>query len=155
MNKRYKRKAFWLTLFWKQNWWHTSGVIGHTLKVTWCLIRKNRWDLVPAGLLHDFGKPYSAYQKPKDVIRNEYSFTNHEEFSWFIIKNWKISQKTKDIVRYHYLLRGMYKAKKKGQFSKYNRQRKIWDKLSPEFQEVLREFQICDDIGKKNWVSND
>jgi len=150
--KRYG-KAFWTTLFWKQNKWHKHSVLGHTLKVTWELIKIKRYDLVLAGILHDIGKPLSAYQDDKDKITGEYSFTNHEEFSWHLIKNinW-ISDYTKDIVRYHYLIRGMKKAKEKGKFAKYRRLRKIWDTLDTGFKKDLGVFLKCDDLGKKGWL---
>ena len=67
--------------------------------------------MIVAGLLHDIGKPIIAYQDKEDKITNEYSFHNHEELSYQIIKNWKVSSYTKQLVRYHYLIRGMSKAK--------------------------------------------
>ncbi len=145
-------KAFWITLFWKQNRYHKSGIIGHTIKVTLNLIRQGRYDLVPAGILHDIGKSFSAYQDEEDILTGEYSFTNHEAFGYHIIKNWSVSDHTKDIVRWHYLLRGMSKAKEKGEYSKYRRQRKVWDKLPLGFKEDLRVFMKADDKGKKAWI---
>lgn len=149
--KRYK-KAFWITAFIKQNKYHNYSVLGHTLKVTWELIKVNRWDLVPAALLHDIAKPLSAYQDEKDLITGDYSFTNHEAFGYHLIKNWPkwiVSDYTKKVVRWHYLIRGMHKAKLKGDFAKYNRQRKVWDKLDKDFKLDLGVFLKADDKGKK------
>jgi len=54
-----------------------------------------------AGLLHDIGKPVVAYQKEEDIALGEYSFTDHEEMSYLIIKDWKfVSDYTKKLVRY-------------------------------------------------------
>jgi HD superfamily phosphohydrolase len=145
-------KAFWVTLLWKQNKWHKFSVLGHTLAVCTHLLINKKYKMIPAGLLHDIGKPYVAYQDEEDILTNEYSFTNHEEISYHIIKNWKISNYTKDLVRYHYLYRGMEKAKEKGNFAKFRRLYKIWDKLSPEFKNDLKEFQKYDDLGKKSFL---
>ena len=149
--KRYG-KAFWITLLLKQNNWHKHSVLGHTLKVTWELIKVKKYNLIAAALLHDIGKPLVAYQDDKDKITGEYSFHNHEEVSWYIIKDWPISDYTKEIVRHHYLIRGMKKAKEKGDFAKYRRQRKIWDKLSLDFKKDLGIFLKADDKGKKGWL---
>jgi len=150
--KRFKR-PFWETLFLKQNKYHTSSVIGHTLKVVYCLIKKGRWDLVPAGFLHDIAKPLSAYQDQEDIDDGLgfYSFKNHEAFGYHIIKNWYISDHTKNVVRYHYHIRGMKKAKEKGEYAKYRRLRKEWAKLNKNFKKDLSVFLVCDDQGKKGW----
>ena len=51
---------------------------------------------------------------------------------------------------YKYLL--LYKAKKKGNFAKYSRQKRIWDNLSDDFKKDLSTFMKCDDLGKKAWL---
>lgn len=102
-----------------------------------------------AGLLHDIGKPYVAYQDEKDKITGEYSFHNHEEVSYHLIKNWPISTYTKKLVRYHYLIRGMKKAKEKNQLSKYRRLKRIYTNLDSNFIKDLKIFLHCDDLGKQ------
>jgi predicted HD phosphohydrolase len=105
--------------------------------------------MLTSALLHDIGKPIVAYQKPEDIILNEYSFTDHEEKSYQIIKNIPfISSYTKELVRYHYLIRGMEKAKAKDDFTKYNSFLLKWNSLNQNFQQDLEEFLICDDLGK-------
>jgi len=104
--------------------------------------------MVLAGLLHDIAKPHSAHQDKEDIITGEYSFTNHEAMGYHIIKNWYISDRTKLLVRYHYLIRGMDLSKKRNKISKYNRQKRIWDSLNNKMQEDLKIFQKCDDLGK-------
>ncbi len=150
-------KAFFMTMFIKQNKYHAHSVLGHTIKVAYELIRKDRWDLVPAGILHDIAKPLSAHQDKEDIEEGQgnYSFTNHEIFGYYLIKDWPewlVSNYTKDIVRHHYLIRGMSKAKKKGNFAKYRRLRRIWDKLDNDFKADLGVFMAADDLGKKAWV---
>lgn len=147
--KRYKKKAFWATLFIKQNRWHKHSVLIHTLKVTYQLIKHKRYDMVAAGLLHDVAKPLSAHQNGKDLRTGEYSFTNHEAMGYHVIKNWPISERTKILVRYHYLIRGMSKAKERNQPGKYARQKRIWDNLDEQMKDDLRVFLKCDDLGKK------
>jgi HD superfamily phosphohydrolase len=150
--KRYK-KAFWITLFVKQNNHHEYSVLVHTLKVTYHLIRHKKYNMILAGLLHDIAKPLSAHQDEKDKLTGEYSFTNHEAMGYYIIKNWPISERTKILVRYHYLLRGMHLAKKRNQIGKYNRQKRHWDRLDEVTQKDLAKFLECDDLGKdKGWL---
>lgn len=61
-----------------------------------------------------FSKPLVAYQKDEDKEFGKYSFTDHEERSYQLIKNWFfVSEYTKRIVRYHYLIRDIEKSKKK------------------------------------------
>lgn len=103
-----------------------------------------------AGLLHDISKPICAYQDEKDKITGEYSFTNHEEISYQMIKNWNfISDYSKNLVRYHYLIRGMINAKNKNQIGKYNRMKRKYDKLDNKFIKDLKLFLIYDDLAKK------
>jgi len=147
-------KAFLTTMFIRQNKWHAHSVIGHTIKVTYELIKKGRFDLVPAGILHDIAKPLSAHHDEEDIKEglDHFSFTNHEIFGYHVIKNWGfISDYTKNIVRHHYLIRGMYKAKKKDNLPKYRRLKRIWDKLDDDFKADLGVFMACDDLGKKAW----
>lgn len=152
--KRYK-KAFWMTLFVKQNKWHKHSVLVHTLKVTWFLILHKKYDMIMAGLLHDVAKPLSAIQDDRDKEVGDYSFTNHEAMGYHVIKKWPfISERTKTLVRYHYLMRGMYLAEKRGQIGKYNRQKRIWDKLDDKMKKDLSDFLYCDDLGKdEGWFS--
>ncbi len=143
-------KAFWMTLLVKQNKHHKHNVFVHTLKVAYHIAKAGRWDLVAAALLHDIAKPFSAYQDDEDKLTGEYSFTNHEAMGHYLIKDWKfISDKTKDIVRYHYLIRGMHKAKKKGNINKYNRLKRLWDGLTDTMRKDLSIFMTADDKGKK------
>ena len=147
--KRVFRKEFFITLFIKQNKWHRHGVLGHTFKLVYFVIKAKRYNMILAGLLHDIGKPIIAYQDEEDKISNEYSFHNHEELSYSIIKNWKISSYTKNLVRYHYLIRGMSKAKEKNLSGKYNRMKRNYDKLDNDFIKELEIFMSFDDKAKK------
>ena len=106
--------------------------------------------MISAAFLHDIGKPLCAYQDKEDILIGDYSFTNHEEISYCIIKNWFfISDFTKKLVRHHYLLRGMKNAKKKNQTGKYNRMRRIYEKLDQKSINDLEVFLIFDDLAKK------
>lgn len=141
-------KFFVITLFWKQNSYHQHGILVHTLRVTWEVIKAKKYRMVLAGLLHDIGKPGSAHQKDDDAILGYFSFTNHEEASFEIIKNWPfISDYTKNLVRYHYIIRRMAKTKEKDPIE-YASQKAAWDKLTPEFQKEVAMFMKCDDLGK-------
>jgi putative nucleotidyltransferase with HDIG domain len=140
--------SFIISLFWKQNSHHQHGVLVHTLRVTWELFKAGHYKMLAAGLLHDIGKPGSAHQKPEDIINNEYSFTDHEESSYQVIKKWPfISDYTKNLTRHHYLIRRMSKAKAKG-LVEYAQLKETWDSFSPEFQKDLAKFLACDDLGK-------
>ena len=149
--KRYK-KPFWITLFSRQNKHHNHGVLGHTLKVVYHVIKKGHYRMILAALLHDIAKPLVAYQKPYDVLNNEYSFTNHEEAGYHLIKNWYINDYTKNIIRYHYHIRGMGKAKKNNP-KKYRRYKREWDNLPLSLKKDLGLFLVCDDLGKKKGFS--
>ena len=141
-------KAILVTTFWKQNAWHKHGVLVHSLRVTWELFKKGHYRMLVAGLLHDIGKPLVAFQKPMDIKRGEYSFTDHEEASYNVIKNWWfISDYTKTLVRYHYLIRDMDLGLKKGN-GRYELKKPIWDKLDDKMKEDLKLFLECDDAGK-------
>ena len=148
---RYK-KPFWVTLFWKQNKYHRHGVLVHTLKVLYHVTKTGRFDLIPAALLHDIGKPFVAHHDAEDIKGGckEYSFTNHEEISWYLIRNWPswlLSDYSKEVIRHHYLIRALGKEKTKNP-KKYNRLKKRWDKLSKDMKKDLKTFIIADDLAK-------
>ena len=120
----------------------------HTLKVVYHIIKNKDFKLLPAGFLHDIGKPFVAYQDEEDILTGEWSFTDHEEKSYQIIKNWKfISEYTKQIVRYHYLIRDIKKHKTKDPKRSEEKQ-KIWDSLDKDMHEDLERFIKYDDLGK-------
>ncbi len=140
---------FLKSLFFVQNKWHQHGVLLHTLRVVYHILRAGEFRFLAAGLLHDIGKPSCAFQKDEeDREFEEYSFTDHEERSYQIIKDWKfISSYTKDLVRYHYLIRDIQKSKTED-FGRYERKKKIWDGLSEEFKKDVERFMVYDDLGK-------
>ena len=145
-------KSFMYTLLIGQNKWHNHSVLVHTLKVMYGTIKYNRLDLFSTALLHDIGKPFVAYKDSKDLKQpyESYSFTNHEEKSYEMIKNIPfISERTKLLVRYHYLLRGISKLKEKGNILQAKNNQKIWDLLDKKMQNDLIIFQEIDDYGKK------
>lgn len=152
-------KFFFITLFVKQNKWHKHSVLMHTLLVFWYSIVAGKPKFLLASLLHDIGKPFVA---TLDDNGEEYSFTNHEEKSYQLIKNIPfISNYTKNIVRYHYLRRRIDKDSyklKKGDHSangdlitKESVENLIntYNSFSKEFQKDLRFFMILDDKAKK------
>jgi predicted HD phosphohydrolase len=142
-------KPFLITLFLKQNKHHQHSVLGHTLKVTYSAIKMKHYRFIIPALLHDVGKPYSAYQDAGDKLDGTYSFTNHEELSWHIVKRWVfLSNWTKDVIRYHYLVRDIYLCEQRGKAARLKRIQKRWDKLSPELREDLKLFLMIDDAGK-------
>ena len=119
------------------------------MRVTYYCIKGGDYRFIACGLLHDVGKPFSAYQDEGDVIDGTYSFTNHEELSYQIIKKWKfLSSYSKDLVRYHYLIRDMKKSKKKGKIARYKRLMRTWDSLDEDFKKDLSQFLTYDDQGK-------
>ena len=143
-----KIKSIFITAFWRQNGWHQHGVLIHSLRVTCNIIRAGDYKMIAAGLLHDIGKPFVAYQKPKDIEHNQYSFTDHEERSYQIIKNWPfLSDYTKDMVRYHYLIRDMALGyiKNNGRFEV---KAQIYNSLSRDMKRDLQKFLSYDDSGK-------
>lgn len=111
-----------------------------------------------AGLLHDIGKPVVAHQDEDDISNggNTYSFTGHEEVGYQIIKNWNfISERTKMLVRYHYLITGMavdtrkFEKTRDVKYSKsYANRLKIWNSLDRVSQIELMIMKYCDDMGK-------
>lgn len=141
--------AFLKSLFFVQNEWHQHGVLVHTLRVTYYTVKAKDFKLIPAAILHDIGKPFSAFKKDEDdIIYDEYSFTDHEEVSYQIIKNWPfISEYTKNIVRYHYLIRDIKKSENKN-IKRYKSKKAIWESLSNETHEELKRFLLYDDLGK-------
>ncbi len=153
MTKRYG-KAFWITLFLKQNKHHKFGVALHTLAVASHVIIRKNYKMMPAAILHDIGKMSVAYHDEEDIKGGckEYSFTSHEEAGYHFIKNWWISDYTKNLVRYHYLIRSLGKEKLRNP-KKYKRLKRIWDKLDDNFKKDLGEFLICDDLGKKGFIN--
>lgn len=148
-NKLYSR-AFWETLLLKQNKWHRHGVLIHTLKVVYQVCKAKDYKFLAAAFFHDLGKPIVAYRDEEDLITKEYSFTDHEEKSYQIVKNWPfLSDWSKDMIRYHYLIRDRHNSKKKGHLKRLARLEDSWSKLSPEFIQDLEQFLIYDDKGKK------
>ncbi len=143
------RKTFFMTLFIKQNKYHRYGVLLHTLALFYHATKHKKYKMIPAALLHDIGKPIAAFQDEKDKVTGEYSFHNHEELSYQIIKDWNISSYTKDLVRYHYLIRGMQKAQEKNQLGKYKRMQRAYEKLEADFVKDLKLFMHFDDLAKK------
>lgn len=150
-----KLKTILITAFIKQNQYHKHSVIRHSLEVTKYLVKWKQYDLIVAGLLHDIGKPFVAYQDEDDIIDNTYSFTGHEEASYQIVKNWFINKTTKQIIRYHYLITGMavddrkyLKTNDKKYLKSYNERLFIWNSLDEDIQEKLFIFKLADDKGK-------
>ena len=151
MNTIYS-KNFWKSLLYRQNDHHRYGVFRHTVMVAYHLFKMKQYKMMTAGLLHDIGKPFTAKADAKDLARGrgELSFTNHEELSYQIIKRWGfISEYTKLIVRHHYLIRGMSKAKQKGQLEKHRRLQRVWQGLNDKMKEDLAIFLKADDLAKK------
>ena len=142
-------KPFLKSLFFTQNKWHQHGVFLHTLRVAYNILKAGDFKFISAGLLHDIGKPFTAFKKDEeDFAFNEYSFTDHEERSYQIIKNWLfISEYTKKIVRYHYLIRDIKKSKKED-LERYAKKKNIWDSLDEKMKDDLMRFLHYDDLGK-------
>lgn len=137
------------SLFFTQNKWHQHGVFVHTLRVVYYVIKHGQYRFIPAAILHDFGKPVTAFVKDtEDAEFGEYSFTDHEEMSYNIIKNWSfVSEYTKNLVRYHYLIRDIKKSKTED-LPRYAKKLEIWESLDSELHRDLELFLICDDLGK-------
>jgi len=144
-------KNFLKALFVSQNRHHRFGVLGHTIAVTYHTLKARDFKFFIPALLHDIGKMGVAYQDEKDIREGlgELSFTNHEELGYQIVKDWTfITDYHKLIIRHHYLIRGMAKARKKGQMPKYRRLKRIWDGLDDEMKQDLADFLRYDDAGK-------
>jgi hypothetical protein len=136
-------------MFIKQNQHHKHGVLLHTLKVVYHVFQRKLYRMIGAAFLHDISKPFIAYQKPEDIPKNEYSFTDHEHFSYEMIHKLPgISEYTKIIVKNHYLLRDMSKSLKKNKIEHHRKRKKIWDNLDEAIRQDLILFQKCDDAGK-------
>jgi len=142
-------KEFLRSLFWVQNKWHQHGILLHTLRVVYHTLRAHEYKMLPAAFLHDIGKPSTAFVKDEEDLKyGEYSFTDHEERSYQVIKNWPfISDYTKNLVRYHYLIRDIKKSKIKDP-ARYEAKSKIWDALDDAFKKDLYRFLSFDDAGK-------
>ena len=148
-NNKIFSKPFLDSLFFTQNKWHQHGVLVHTLRVTYEALKAGDWKFFAAGLLHDIGKPFTAFKKDaEDYEYDEWSFTDHEERSYQIIKNWTfISDYTKQIVRYHYLIRDIKKSKTED-YERYLEKKAIWDSLDASMHRDLERFLVYDDRGK-------
>ena len=148
-NKPYS-KIFWITLLLKQNKWHKYGVLLHTFKVVYGVIKAKDYKFIASALFHDIGKPIVAYRDEEDMITGEYSFTDHEEKSYQIVKNWFfLSEWTKQIIRYHYIIRDLKNSKRKGNHIRLERLKRAWETLDDKFIEELEMFLIYDDYGKR------
>ena len=150
-------KPFLKSLFWKQNKHHQHGVFLHTLRVVYYTIKFGDFKLIPAAIFHDIGKPFVAFQKEEDIELDEFSFTDHEEESYQIIKKWFfLSDYTKHMVRYHYLIRDVYLCEKKGKLDRFKEKKDIWDSLSNDYKKDLERFIKYDDFGKghKTYLKN-
>lgn len=149
INNSFLSVPFLRSLFWMQNKWHQHGVLIHTLRVVYYTLKAGQFKMFMTALLHDVGKPSTAFIKDEeDVTYGEYSFTDHEEKSYQIIKNWPfISTYTKDMVRYHYLIRDIKKSATEN-LQRYEKKKKIWDSLDIEVHEDLKTFLVFDDLGK-------
>lgn len=142
-------KPFLDSLFFTQNKWHQHGVLIHTLRVTYEIIKSGDFRMIAAGLLHDVGKPSTAFVKDEeDREFHEWSFTDHEERSYEIIKNWRfVSDYTKNLVRYHYLIRDIKKSKKED-LERFAKKQAIWESLDDATKKDLEIFLMHDDAGK-------
>jgi len=143
-------KIFWITLLFKQNKYHKYGILLHTLKVVIGVLKAKDFKFLAAAFFHDIGKPFVAYQDDEDILVDEYSFTDHEERSYQIVKNWLIlSDWTKDIIRYHYIIRDIQNSKRKGLFDRLERLETAYATLDDEFIKDLEDFLIYDNYGKQ------
>ena len=149
INNNFFSKQFLYSLFFVQNKWHQHGVLLHTLRVCYYTLKAREYKMFSAALLHDIGKPSTAYvQDEEDREYGEYSFTDHEERSYQIIKNWPfVSEYTKKLVRYHYLIRDIKKSKKEN-LKRYEEKSQIWNSLDETMHQDLKIFLEFDDAGK-------
>ena len=149
INNSFLSVPFLRSRFGMQNKWHQHGVLIHTLRVVYYTLKAGQFKMFMTALLHDVGKPSTAFIKDEeDVTYGEYSFTDHEEKSYQIIKNWPfISTYTKNMVRYHYLIRDIKKSATEN-LQRYEKKKKIWDSLDAEVHEDLKIFLVFDDLGK-------
>ncbi len=143
-------KIFWITLLFKQNKYHKYGVLIHTLKVVFGVLKERDFRFLAAALLHDIGKPFVAYQDKEDILVDEYSFTDHEERSYQMVKNWFfLSDWTKNVIRYHYIIRDIQNSKRKGLLDRLERLEIAYATLDAMFIKDLEKFLIYDDYGKQ------
>jgi len=150
INNKITSRLFLETLFIKQNKWHKYGVLLHTLKVVFAVLKAKDYKFIASALFHDIGKPNVAYRDKEDILTGEYSFTDHEEKSYQIVKNWFfLSDWTKQIIRYHYIIRDLKNSKRKGLLDRLGRLEKAWATLDGEFIKELEVFLIYDDYGKQ------
>lgn len=146
-------KIFWKTLLFKQNKYHKYGVFLHTMRVLYAVLKAKDYRFIAAALFHDIGKPVVAYQDDEDIAIGDYSFTDHEEKSYQIVKNWFfLSDWTKDIIRYHYLIRDRKNSKRKKLDIRVKRLETQWKKLDEDFKKDLAIFLVYDDYGKNKKV---
>jgi CRISPR/Cas system-associated endonuclease Cas3-HD len=142
-------KIFWITLLFKQNRYHKYGVFLHTFKVFLGVLKDKNYKYIAVALFHDIGKPSMAYQDDEDKHTGEYSFTDHEEKSYQIVKNWFfLSLWTKNMIRYHYIIRDIQRSKKRNNFARLRRLEHSWGKLDGKFVKNLEIFLKYDDYGK-------
>lgn len=148
-NNKIFSKPFLDSLFFTQNKYHQHGVFVHTLRVLYYSLKHGDFRFFMPALLHDIGKPFVAFKKDEeDVEFDEWSFSDHEERSYQIIKNWKfIGKYTKEMVRYHYLIRDIKKSQKED-YPRYLEKKKIWDSLDDSLKADLQRFLKYDDLGK-------
>lgn len=143
-------KIFWITLLFKQNKWHRYGVFLHTMKVVFGVLKAKDFRFLATAIFHDIGKPFVAYQDDEDILVGEYSFTDHEERSYQIVKKWFfLSTWTKNMIRYHYIIRDIKNSKRKGNLERLARLEESWDTLDEVFIKDLEQFLIYDDYGKQ------
>jgi CRISPR/Cas system-associated endonuclease Cas3-HD len=146
---RFFSKIFWITLLFKQNRYHRYGVFLHTLKVLLGVLKDRNYKYIAVALFHDIGKPFMAYQDEEDKKTGEYSFTDHEEKSYQIVKNWFfLSLWTKNMIRYHYIIRDIQRSKEKNNLKRLARLEHSWGKLDSKFVKNLEIFLKYDDYGK-------
>jgi CRISPR/Cas system-associated endonuclease Cas3-HD len=121
----------------------------HTLRVVFYILKAGDFRMLAAGFLHDVGKPSTAFKKDEeDEEFHEWSFTDHEERSYEMIKDCSfVSEYTKKLVRYHYLIRDIKKSKKED-LERYVQKQAIWDTLDEEMKMDLKIFLTHDDAGK-------
>ena len=102
-----------------------------------------------AAIFHDIGKPSTAFVKDEEDRKfNEYSFTDHEEKSYQIIKNWFfVGEYTKSLVRYHYLIRDINLSKTRNT-KRYEEKKSTWESLGADMKDDLALFLKFDDMGK-------
>ena len=149
IKNNYFSKNYLKSLFFVQNKWHQHGILVHTLRVVYYTLKSKEFKMLGTAFFHDIGKASTAFVKDEEDRKyNEYSFTDHEERSYEIIKNWYfLSEYTKNMVRYHYLIRDIYLSKTRDEL-RYKKKKIIWESLSQSMRNDLNVFLILDDKGK-------